>query len=394
MPLIDVNGTKLFYDLTGPEDAPVVALSNSLGSALEMWDEQARALAGRYRVLRYDTRGHGRSEVRDQPITIEDLADDLVGLLDALDIPDAHIVGLSLGGMTAQVIGVRHPTRARSLVMMATSPHMPPRELWDGRIGTVMKGGMGALVDGIMTRWFTEETRTTQPDKVARIRQQFLRTDPTGYAVCCQAIRDMDLRPIIGAIALPTLIIAGAEDPSTPPSHSEEIRSRIPNAEMVVIPRAAHMLAPERPEIVNAHLLAFLARFDAPRQPAGGVPLEAGLANRKSVLGHEHVERSFARAGTFAQPWQEFISRYAWGEIWGDPALPWKTRSMVVLTITAALHREEEFKLHLRPALGNGVTIDELRALLKQVAVYAGVPAANAAFRWSREVLGEEADSG
>jgi 3-oxoadipate enol-lactonase / 4-carboxymuconolactone decarboxylase len=124
----------------------------------------------------------------------------------------------------------------------------------------------------------------------------------------------------------------------------------------------------------------------------GGVGFEAGLANRKSVLGVEHVQRSLERAASFAGPWQDFITRTAWGEIWGDPTLPWKTRSMITLAMMVALHREEEFKLHVRPALKNGVTLDELRALLMQSAIYAGVPAANAAFRWVREVLGDEAD--
>src|SRR5919206_363928 len=123
---------------------------------------------------------------------------------------------------------------------------------------------------------------------------------------------------------------------------------------------------------------------------ASGVSFEAGLANRKSVLGVEHVERSLKNAGAFAMPWQDFITRTAWGEIWGDPTLPRKTRSLVTLAMMVALHREEEFKLHVRPALRNGVAVEELRSLLLQTAIYAGVPAANAAFRWAREVLGEE----
>jgi 3-oxoadipate enol-lactonase/4-carboxymuconolactone decarboxylase len=131
---------------------------------------------------------------------------------------------------------------------------------------------------------------------------------------------------------------------------------------------------------------------ELPQPLTGAATLNEGLANRKSVLGVDHVQRSLERAGNFARPWQDFITRTAWGEIWGDPTLPWKTRSMLTLVMMVALHREEEFKLHLRPALKNGVTIEELRAILIQAAVYAGVPAANAAFRWVREVLGDELD--
>jgi 3-oxoadipate enol-lactonase/4-carboxymuconolactone decarboxylase len=147
----------------------------------------------------------------------------------------------------------------------------------------------------------------------------------------------------------------------------------------------------ERPEVVNAHLGAFLDRF-AERQARrlGGVSFESGLANRKAVLGVEHVQPSLDKAGDFAMPWQDFITRNAWGEIWGDATLPWKTRSMLTLAMMIALHREEEFKLHVRPALKNGVTVDELRSLILQAAIYAGVPAANAAFRWVKDVLGDE----
>lgn len=391
MPTIRANGVELFYDLTGPEAAPVVAFSNSLGTTLEMWDAQVPALSDRYRLLRYDARGHGRSEVAERAATIGDLADDLAGLLDGLDIGKAHVVGLSLGGMTAQAFAVGHPQRLASLVLMATSAHMPPPEAWRERAELVRAKGMGALVDAVLARWFTPDFAQREPAKVVPVRDRFLQTAPEGYARCCEAIRDMDLRPRLGAIQAPTLIVAGAEDPATPVAMMEDIRARIPAAELVVVPRAAHLLAIEQAEIVNAHLGAFLDRTSGQTRPGGGgASFEAGLANRKQVLGTEHVERSLAKAGPFAMPWQDFITRMAWGEIWGDPTIPWKTRSMVTLAMMVALHREEEFKLHVRPALRNGVTVEELRALLLQTSIYAGVPAANAAFRWVKEVLGEE----
>jgi 3-oxoadipate enol-lactonase/4-carboxymuconolactone decarboxylase len=389
MPLIQANGVELFYDLTGPTEAPVVAFSNSIGTTLEMWDAQVRALAPRYRCLRYDARGHGRSQVLDRPATLDDLADDLAGLLDALDIAKAHVVGLSLGGMTAQAFGAGHGDRAESLVLMATSAYMPHG--WDERIAAVREGGMGAIVDAVIARWFTPAFREAAPQAVATMRERFLAVDPRGYAACCAAIRDMDLRPAIGAIRAPTLIVAGADDPATPVAMMEDIRARIPQAELIVLPRAAHILAVERPDAVSRHLGAFLDGLgSAPPARSGGASFEAGLANRKAVLGVEHVQRSLDKAGDFAMPWQDFITRVAWGEIWGDPTLPWKTRSMLTLAMMIALHREEEFKLHVRPALKNGVTAEELRALILQAAIYGGVPAANAAFRWVKEVLGDE----
>jgi 3-oxoadipate enol-lactonase/4-carboxymuconolactone decarboxylase len=227
---------------------------------------------------------------------------------------------------------------------------------------------------------------------VSPVREAFIGIDPAGYAVCCNAIGRMDLRPVIHQITAPTLVIAGADDPATPVAMSEEIRANVPGAEMIVLPQAAHLLAVEQAERVGAYLISFLDRHGPTGSDTalGPVPFETGLLNRKSVLGEEHVERSLASAGAFAQPWQDFITRTAWGEVWGDPRLPWKTRSLVTLAMMVALHREEEFKLHIQPALRNGVTVGELQSLLLQSAIYAGVPAANAAFRWARDVLEDE----
>ena len=390
MPLIETNRARLHYELAGPEGAPAVVFSNSIGSTLEMWEGQVSALAGRYRCLNYDTRGHGRSPPTGGEATIDDLADDVAALLDALGIATAHVVGLSLGGMTAQAFAVRHADRTRTLTLMATAAQLGPPEAWEQRAAAVRAQGMEAIADAVLARWFTPAFAEREPAIVAVWRARFSATDPAGYAACCAAIRDMDLRSAIAGIRAATLIVAGADDRATPVALMEDIRARIPDAELVVIPRAAHLLAVERGDLMSAHLSAFLDRQEGAREARRGVSFEAGLANRKAVLGAEHVERSFAKAGPFATPWHEFITRVAWGDIWGDPTLPWKTRSMLTLTMMIALHREEEFKLHVRPALRNGVTVDELRAMLLQSAIYAGVPAANAAFRWVRDVLGDE----
>jgi 3-oxoadipate enol-lactonase len=194
--------------------------------------------------------------VVEQPVTIESLADDLAGLLDALGIEHAHIVGLSLGGMTAQAFGVRHAPLAKSLTLMATSAYLPHG--WDERAATVRSNGMGAIVDAVLARWFTPDFVTAHPEAVAPLRQRFLANDPQGYAACCEAIRDMDLRASNGALKAPTLIIAGAEDPATPVAMMEDIRTRIPQAELVVLPHAAHILAVEQASAVNRYLAAFL----------------------------------------------------------------------------------------------------------------------------------------
>ena len=397
MPRISVQGVELHYEIEGPDGAPVIAFSNSLGTTLAMWDAQADALSDRFRCLRYDTRGHGRSSTPAVGFTVDDLASDLAGLLDGLGIARAHVVGLSLGGMTGQALAAARPEKVDRLVLVATSAFLPPADLWRERAAIVRDKGLAAIADNVIGRWFTPAERASAGALATReimVRE----VDPAGYALCCEAIGGMDLRGRIGAIRTPTLVISGAEDPATPVVMGEEIASLIPGAVFAVVPDAAHLIAVERAEAVTRHIVDFLGgssgsggdRVPTP-VPADQAPaFEAGLRNRRRVLGPEHVDRSLEAAGAFGAPWQDFITRYAWGEVWGDDTLPWKTRSMIVLSITLALGTEEEFKLHVRPALKNGVTVEELRALLKQCAVYAGVPAANGAFRWVREVLGDE----
>ncbi len=392
MPMVAVDDASLFYEETGPADAPAVVFSNSLGATVEMWDAQVRALAGRYRVIRYDTRGHGRSPAVAGPLSIERLAADLAGLIAALGIDRAHVVGLSLGGMTAQALAIHHPERVASLVLMATAPHLPPADGWEARAATVETQGLPAIVDAVMTRWFTPAMSQTNAPALSHLRGRFLACDPSGYAACCRAIGAMDLRPHLGRIGAPTLVVAGGDDPVTTVAMAESLAGAIPGAGLEVVPDSAHLFVVEKPAETNALLEDFLDRETA-ADPDTAEAFGLGLANRKAVLGVEHVQRSLANAGSFAMPWQDFITRAAWGEVWGDPTLPWKTRSLVTLAMMVALGREEEFKLHVRPALKNGVTVDELRALLIQTAIYAGVPAANGAFRWVRDVLGPEADA-
>jgi 3-oxoadipate enol-lactonase len=263
MPRIQANGIQLYYELAGPAQAPLVMLSNSLGTRLEMWDAQMSALAERYRVLRYDSRGHGRSDAPPGPYTIELLADDALGLLDALGIERAHFCGLSKGGMVGQVLGARHGERLISLALCSTACHMPARELWNERIRVATEQGMAALADGVVERWFTEAFRREPGIAVDRVRQMIIDTPPHGYAACCAAIRDMDLRTLIRSIRVPTLVIVGEDDPATPPEKAREIQNLIPGAQLEVIPDAAHLLNIEQDVAFGAALASLLDRHRA-----------------------------------------------------------------------------------------------------------------------------------
>jgi 3-oxoadipate enol-lactonase len=255
-----VNGIPIHYLLEGPRNGDTVMLSHSLASNLHMWDSQVPALvdAG-FRVLRYDTRGHGGSGIPPGPYTMEMLARDATALLDDLGIQTVHFCGLSMGGMIGQLLGARSPERLISLVLSSTSAHMPPAHLWNERIEAVREKGMESVADATIDRWFTGKGRNQMPERVKAVKDIITSTPPEGFCACCEAIRDMDLRDILPGIAVRTLVIVGSLDPGTPVSAAEFIHSRIESSRLKVIPDAAHFVNVERPEAFNDELIGFLA---------------------------------------------------------------------------------------------------------------------------------------
>ena len=240
MPLLESPGLHLHYRLDGFADRPCLVLSNSLGCTLEMWEPQVAAFSREYRVLRYDTRGHGHSGVPRRPYTIEQLGLDVLALLDALGIERAHYCGLSMGGATGMWLAVNAPERIERLVLCNTTPWLGPPATMNARIETLLREGMPSMVEAILERWFTSEFRASAPVAVDRIRQVLLTTPVDGYAGCCEAIRDMDQRASLARIAAPTLVIAGTYDPAPTPAAARAWASTIPNARLVELP-AAHL---------------------------------------------------------------------------------------------------------------------------------------------------------
>jgi 3-oxoadipate enol-lactonase len=256
--LTDAGTPDLNYLLEGPEDAPVLVLSNSLGTAMEMWDAQAPALRERFRLLRYDTRGHGGSPAPPGPYEIGDLGRDVIHLLDRLGIERASFCGLSVGGMTGMWLAAEAPERVERLVLLCTSALLGPKSVWDGRIATATERGMAALVDGVIERWFTPAFRAENPEVVGKMARTLRETDPGGYAGCCAAIRDMDLRDRLPSVEASTLVVSGAEDPATPPEHGGLIADAIPGSRFEVVPDAAHIANVEQPEKVTQLILTHL----------------------------------------------------------------------------------------------------------------------------------------
>ncbi|MFR9729732.1 3-oxoadipate enol-lactonase [Saccharopolyspora sp. MS10] len=245
--------------LTGPADAEVVVLSNSLGTDLGLWDAQLPALTERFRVLRYDQRGHGRTPAPAGPYALADLAGDVLELLDHLEIRRAHFAGVSLGGMTGMWLAQHAPERIRRLALLCTSAELAPRRSWRERAARARREGTGSLVDGSLARWFTP---AADPAVLARHGEVLAACSDEGYAGCAEAIAAMDLAGGLDRITAPTLVIAGRQDPATPPPHAERIAAAVPGARLEVLDGAAHLANAERPDAVNALLLDHFTRSD------------------------------------------------------------------------------------------------------------------------------------
>lgn len=259
MQRIHAEGADLQVRVDGT-DGPWVILAHALGANHTLWDATARHLAARYRVLRYDLRGHGASDAPLGPYTMTRLADDVVAIMDALEIPQAHFCGISVGGMIGQTLGLRHAERLLSLTLVATVNHTPldAHPMWHNRIGQAEAHGMSGLADATLERWLTAPFRSAHPDEVARIRAMLLATPVRGYVGVSQAIMAFDLAGAISRIRCPTLVMAGEEDQGAPVSMAEAIAGAIPGAKLEILPQAAHLATVEQPERFHAAFDAFL----------------------------------------------------------------------------------------------------------------------------------------
>jgi 3-oxoadipate enol-lactonase/4-carboxymuconolactone decarboxylase len=380
LPFATIQNARLFYRLEGTPGRPVLILSHSIGTDHGMWEPQIADLLRYFQVLRYDTRGHGASDAPPGEYSIELLSHDVLGLADALGISRFAFCGLSMGGAIGQWVATHAMDRVTHLVLANTSPQFVPRANWDTRIAAVRKGGMSAIVDLAMQRFFSPETVAQKNPYAESIRSTLLGTDPAGYLGCCVALRDLDHIASLPKIKTPTLVIVGDRDVSTPwTGHGEILAGEIVGARTLRLP-ATHLSNIEQPRSFTASLLEFLL------PPTGAVDsLQAGFESRRAVLGDAHVDKAIGATTDFTREFQEMITRYAWGTIWTRPALDLRTRRLLVLAITAALGRWEEFTLHIRAGLVHELEPCDLKEVLLQTAVYAGLPAANTGFRIASE---------
>ena len=258
MVFAELKTVRMHYEMTGEEHLPVLMLSNSLGASMAMWEQQVAPLASRFRLLRYDTRGLGKSSIPPGPYAIADLGNDVLNLLDLLQIESVNFCGLSMGGSIGQWLGIRAPECLNKLILASTAVKIGNSDTWNTRIATVMQTGLDNVISATLERWLTAGFRAARPEVVERIREMLQATDPVGYAANCAAVRDADFRSSVQKISVPTLVISGAHDPVTTPDDGRFLAGQISGASYLEID-AAHLVNVEAADRFNAAVLEFLA---------------------------------------------------------------------------------------------------------------------------------------
>ena len=388
MPFIDRDGARLWWRSDGDSAKPALLLGNSLGTDTTLWDPVLDRLLAHFRVLRFDMRGHGASSATSGEYTIELLARDALAVADAGGAARFHYAGISIGGMVGQWLGANAHDRLASLILSTTAPKSNP-DVWTARIDAVRAGGMAAIADAVLSRWFTPAFLARPSPRLASARSTLVATDPIGYIGCCAAIRDMDLRPLLARIAAPTLVITATHDLATPKEQGESIANAVAGARRVELP-FAHIAIVEAPGRFADAMLRFLCFDDVATERDR---YAIGLERRKEALGRDYVEARLANVDAFNAEFQDLITRYAWGEVWTRNVLDDRVRRLVVLGMLLALGRFDEFVMHTRSGLAAELSVDELKEVLMLSAIYAGVPVANTGFHKAAEVLAERADA-
>ncbi len=394
MPFVVSNQTRIFWRTDGDAAKPALLLSNSLGCDHAMWSPVMPMLLPHFYVIRYDVRGHGASDVptaTSENYNFAQLGRDALAVADAAGVKSFLFAGLSMGGGVGQWLGAHAAGRVIRLALLNTAAVFDAAS-FDARIALIRAGGMAVVTDVVMQR-FMGEGEPSQPahlrDRKATVRDTLLRLDPEGYIGCCVALRDISATGGLiaqnAAISVPTLVVSGEKDLSTTPEKGQALAASIKGAVYVELPGCAHLSSMQMPvELCNA-LLPFLLYGSPANALSDDARFERGIAERKHMLGAKYVEDRMKHSPAYAQPFQEFITRYAWGDLWQRPGLDERTRRIVVLATCIALGRWEEFVLHTRAGLANELDPAELREVIMQAAIYAGVPAANTAMK---EVLG------
>jgi 3-oxoadipate enol-lactonase/4-carboxymuconolactone decarboxylase len=412
MPFVTHAGARLYWRADGDPALPTLVLGNSLGTDHCLWDPVMPRLADFFRVIRMDMRGHGASDAPGGEYDVALLARDVLAVADAAGAARFDYCGISLGGMIGQWIGAHAGDRLRRLVLCNTTGRADPAPQ-AARIAAVRAHGMAGVLDTVLGRFFTDRFRARGTAHLHSVAQTLLALDPTGYTGCCAAVRDHDLLAQLPRVTVPTTVVVGRHDLSTPPALGAAIAAAIPGARIVELD-CAHIPHSEDPPAFVAMLMAALepqrtqaepapgAHPASGALPAGAAPVtgvsadatlagqyQRGIARRKQALGEAYVTARVESADPFTAEFQNMITRWAWQDIWTRPVFDDRTRRLIVLAITASLARWEEFRLHAKAGLDRELSPTELKELLQQAAIYAGVPVSVSGFKHASELLAE-----
>jgi 3-oxoadipate enol-lactonase/4-carboxymuconolactone decarboxylase len=375
---------------SGAADAQLLVLGPSLGTTSELWDGVIGLLSQNYRVLRFDLPGHGFSPAATESFTVGELADAVVGLVDSIGGGAFHYAGVSLGGAVGLQLALRHPERLLSLSALCTGAQIGEPDAWLARAAQVRASGTASVVASSAQRWFAPGFLERDPAAGGAALDRLLQIDDESYALCCEALADYDITAQLGQITARTLSVAGETDQATPPAKLRELAKGIATARYACIAGVAHLPMLERPRKVAALILEQAqSSFEGALAATATQTHAAGMTVRREVLGDAHVDRANAAITPETADFQDFITRYAWGEVWTRPGLDRRTRSFLTIAALVTGGHENELGMHVRAALTNGLTRAEISEALLHVAIYAGVPAANSAFAVAREVFAE-----
>lgn len=392
--------------LSDPSAGPLLLLGTSIGtSAAALWSASATFLGERFHVVAWDLPGHGRNTDRvSAGFTMAELASGVLALADQV-LTDRrepggrlYYAGDSLGGAVGLQALLDAPDRIVAAVLLCTGAKIGDAEGWRERAARIRASGTTVVVNQSVERWFAPEFLDREPEVGARLLESLRAADAEAYALACEALADFDVRSRLGEIAVPVLAVAGAEDFATPPELLAEIANGVQRGRLQILDGVAHLAPAEAPHDV-AKLI--IEHFEADTPVLGGRPPRnehspvaerdaAGMQVRREVLGDAHVDRATSATTDFTRDFQQLITEYAWGTIWTRPGLDRRSRSMITLTALVARGHHEELAMHVRAARRNGLSVDEIKEVLLQTAIYCGVPDANTAFRIAQAALADE----
>ncbi len=381
MTFININNNTLHYEYLNNNRDTTFLFINSLGTDFRIWDGVVKELKNYGNIVRFDKQGHGLSSVSPKPYLIADYAADVLGLMDALCIEKVVLIGLSIGGVIGQYLGVHHKNRLEKLILSNTAPKIGTDEGWNSRIEKIKSDGIASITEGVIKVWFSENFNQNHPNELNGYKMMLSNANIEGYIQACEAIKKNDLRAEIGSITTPTLCFAGSVDGSTPPDLVKSMADAIPNAEYVLIDNVGHIPCVEAPHEIFKYIVEFTFYQDTKTL------YERGMITRRAVLGNAHVDRAEANKTDFDTDFQEYITNSAWGAVWSRPTLTRRERSMITITVLATLGHHEEVEMHLRATKNTGATIEDIKEVLLHIGIYAGVPVSNIAYKLAKKVF-------